>query len=471
MADSAWPILLVDDDPAVLDGLASLLERRGYEVHRASSAAEARAEIERSRPPVGLIDLHLQDGDGIELVQAMREIEPDSAAIIITGEGSVEAAVKAMQGGAFDFVEKPVSPDRLCPVLERAVQFTRFRRQAADMRSELSQLGQTPLIGNSPAMEEVRKRIAQIVRTRSTTTLILGESGTGKELVARAVHHGSVRRKARFVAVNCAALSESLLEAELFGYEKGAFTGAAQGGKMGLFEAANKGTIFLDEIGEMPLELQAKLLRVLEEKRIKRVGGIDDISIDVRVVASTNRDLQREVEAGTFRLDLFYRLNVMTIRMPALRERLEDVPVLANYFLAEFAREFQKTLRGFSDGALTALQSYSYPGNVRELRNIIEHAAIVAPGPIVDRSHLMIESDASRPRRGRIQLELPDVQLATAERELIFYVLEQTGGNRRRTAELLGINRSTLYAKLKQYELTGQTEGRKHVRSRARSSS
>ncbi|GIW72385.1 MAG: sigma-54-dependent Fis family transcriptional regulator [Planctomycetota bacterium] len=397
---------------------------------------------------------NLGDGTGIEVIRTLREVEPAAAGIIITGQGSIQAAVDAMRSGAFDFVEKPVTADRLCPVLERALQQYELRSQVRQAQSELSQLGQTPLLGESAAMRQVRDRIAQVVRARSTTTLILGESGTGKELVARAIHHGSSRRKARFVAVNCAALSETLLEAELFGYEKGAFTGAAAGGKIGLFEAAHGGTIFLDEIGDMPLVLQAKLLRVLEERAVKRVGGIEDIPIDVRVVASTNADLEQAVRREQFRLDLFYRLNVVTIRMPALRERLGDVPVLASYFLAGFAREFGKDLRGFAPEALEVLQTYTYPGNVRELRNIVEHAAIVAPGPLVQRSHLALnrrEQTLAGEPLGGIRLELPDLRLESAERVLVHKALELAGGNRRRAADLLGINRSTLYAKLRKY--------------------
>ncbi|HVY60312.1 MAG TPA: sigma-54 dependent transcriptional regulator, partial [Planctomycetota bacterium] len=444
-------ILIVDDEEAIRWSLSGLLKERGFRVRSAGSVVEARRAIADQAPDVALVDLGLGDGSGLEVIKRLRELSPGSVGIVVTGQGSVKVAVEAMQAGAFDFVEKPASPERLFPILDRATQQSRLKREIAEVRSELRELGQTPLLGASKEMAGVRKAIEQVLPSKSTTVLILGESGTGKELVARAIHYGSARRKARFVAVNCAALSESLLEAELFGYEKGSFTGAAQGGKAGLFEVANKGTIFLDEIGEMQLAMQAKLLRVLQEKTIKRVGGVDDIPIDVRVVASTNRDLEKEVREGRFRLDLFYRLNVMPIRMPPLRERPSDVPLLAEYFLSEFAREFGKELRGFSDEAVEALQVYAYPGNVRELRNLIEHAAIVAPGPQIERHHLMIEQRRGTPTIGGIQLTLPDEKLETAARELVLYVLRVTHGNRRRTAERLGINRSTLYAKLKEF--------------------
>ncbi len=465
-------VLIVDDEEAIRWSLSRLLEERGYAVSSAAGAAEARRALEKRPPEIALVDLGLGDGSGLDVIRRLREVAPGSVGIVITAATSTRAAVEAMRSGAFDFVEKPASAERLFPVLDRAEQHVRARRHAAaePRGGELRELGQTPLLGTSAAMLPVRRAIEQVVQAKSTTALILGESGTGKELVARAIHHGSARRKARFVAINCAALSESLLEAELFGYEKGAFTGAGSAGKVGLLETASKGTVFLDEIGEMPVAMQAKLLRVLQERSIRRVGGVEDIPIDVRVVASTNRDLEKEVREGRFRLDLFYRLNVMPIRMPPLRERAADIPLLADYFLSDFAREFEKPFGGFSSSALEALAAYPFPGNVRELRNLVEHAAIVAPGPTIEREHLMLseraperppepgpgptpgpppERPADAPAAGGFTIRLPDLRLDTAERELILHVLKRVGGNRSQAAELLGINRSTLYAKLK----------------------
>jgi len=478
-------ILVVDDDEGIRWAMTGLLEGKGHAVRQASSVAEARREIDREAPEVAFIDFHLGDGTGIDVVRKLRQAAPGAAGVIVTGQATIRAAVQALKEGAFDFVEKPVSAERILPVLDRAELYVRSRKDAPGAaRGELAALGQTPLLGSSAAMAAVLTSIRQVMQTKSTTALVLGESGTGKELVARAIHHGSVRRQARFIAVNCAALSDSLLESELFGYEKGSFTGAAAAGKLGLFEAANKGTIFLDELGEMNLPMQAKLLRVLQERTIKRVGGVDDVPIDARVVASTNRDLSKEVKEGRFRLDLFHRLNVFVIRMPALRERVDDLPLLAEYFLAEMAREFGKELTGIAPDAMAALAAYRFPGNVRELRNIIEHAAIVAPGPLIQREHLVLEPEdappapveakprgsspgsgsgpvltpGGTPAPGGILLSLADEKLETAERELIVRVLERVRGNRKKAAERLGINRSTLYAKLKAFGISDGAE-------------
>ncbi len=458
--DEGLEVLVVDDDKAIRFGISALLRKRGHAVRVAASAAEARRAIEERAPELALIDLALGDGSGIDVLRTLREAAPRAIGVVVSGSGSIQAAIEAMRLGAFDYVEKPAGPERLLPVIDRVRQRLRPARGSSDLRSELAELGQSPLIGTSAAMDAVLRAIEQVVQAKNTTVLILGESGTGKELVARAVHYGSPRRNARFDAFSCAALSESLVEAELFGYEKGAFTGAALAGKAGLFEAAHQGTIFLDEVGELPAGMQAKLLRVLQERVVKRVGGVDDIPIDVRVVASTNRDLDAEVAAGRFRLDLLYRLKVMPIAMPPLRERATDIPPIARYFLTEFAREFGKDLRDFAPDAMDALVAYPYPGNVRELRNVVEHAAIVAPGPSIERGHLMLAAvggpgpepePAAAGSTPGLTLRLPDARLDTAMRELVLHVLRATGGNRARAAERLGISRSTLYEKLREY--------------------
>jgi transcriptional regulator with PAS, ATPase and Fis domain len=299
---------------------------------------------------------------------------------------------------------------------------------------------------------KVLRLVARVARTPSTTVLILGESGTGKELVARAIHQASDRAGKPFVALNCAAISESLLEAELFGYEKGAFTGALREGKHGLFEAARGGTVFLDEIGEMPVALQAKLLRVLQEKSFKRVGGVEDVEVDTRVIASTNRNLEDAIARGEFRDDLYYRLSVMPIHLPPLRDRIDDIPLLARYFLEKFNVEHQRCIQEFSPESMEALQSHDWPGSVRELRNTVERAVIQTPGTIIQECHLGLFRPSGTPR-GEWVLELEDPSIRTAERALIEQVLRRSRWNISRTARILGINRSTLYSKIRDYEI------------------
>jgi two-component system response regulator AtoC len=363
--------------------------------------------------------------------------------VVMRGPRAEEVA-KVMRAGADEIVDAPYDPDQVLDAVETLLRVYR----AASGRTEGRGGAARPLIvGSSPCLECVLAVVERVAKTRNTTVLIQGESGTGKELIARAIHHDGARRDRPFMAINCAALNESILEAEIFGYEKGAFTGANASGKKGLFEAADGGTLFLDEIGEMTQGLQAKLLRVLQENSFKRVGGVADVRVDVRIIASTNRDLRDEVRKGTFRSDLFFRLNVMPIRVPPLRERKEDIPEVAGHFLSRFAAEMGKRVSGFSTEALRLLTNHSWPGNIRELRNVCEYAVIVCDGEYVEPRHLSIAE--AEPAGGGDVLALKDRSIRTMEQELIKVVLAETRFNISRAARTLGINRSTLYNKMR----------------------
>ena len=463
-------MLVVDDDEGVRGAVMATLARLGHEVRTAGSLAGARAAWAERAPDAMFLDLRLPDGDGMDLLTELKRTAPHVEVIVVTGFGDVELAMRALRLGAKDLLEKPFTDGQIAAAVHDMVGLSIVVR-----RGELE--GAAPrapqLIGNSPALEAVCRELQLVARTPATTVLILGESGTGKELAARAIHRSSERARGPFVPVNCAALTESLLEAELFGYEKGAFTGASSDGKPGLFEAAQGGTILLDEIGEMAPGLQSKLLRVLQERAVKRVGGLKERPLDVRVVASTHRELEARVQAGEFREDLFYRLNVMPIYMPPLREREGDVELLAHYFLKTIAGELGRVgLTGFAPAVLERFRAHHWPGNVRELRNVVERAVIVARGPVVEADDLALggrratvrgrtpppvaappAAAASRPDGAGVVLELPDHRLDGAERALIERALAAAGGQKTRAAELLGINRATLYNKLRAFDL------------------
>ncbi len=453
-------ILVIDDEEGIRDGLRTLLQEEGVAVDVAASAEEGIRRLDHRGFDVILLDLNLPGEDGLSTMSALRRGAHPADVIILTGYGTVENTVEAMRKGAADVIEKPIQKDRVLASIRRCLETRQLKNELIWTQDRLSALTSTELLGLSSEIHQVSDRIEQVSQAPDTTVLITGESGTGKELVARCVHECSVRRHGPFVAINCAALNENLLEAELFGYEPGAFTGARKEGKDGLFAVAAGGTLFLDEIGEMEKSLQAKLLRVLQERTFRRVGGIQDLQADVRIITSTNRDLRKEVENGQFREDLFYRLNVMNIEVPPLRQRQRDIPLLAHFFLDQFGRQMGKSLSGFTEEALETLCEYHWPGNVRELKNAIEHSAIVCPGGMIDELHLpkfsggKLDGSDEIARNATIQLEgHNNWSIRNLESQLVGKVLERTDWNISRAAAMLGINRTTLYNKIRQYEL------------------
>ncbi len=450
-------ILVVDDEEGIREGLRALLQAEGVAVETSATAEDAIRRVQQRAFDIVFLDLHLPGADGMSILPSLRASEPPADVVILTGFGTVANTVEAMRRGAIDVVEKPFSGDRILAVVRRCLETRELRAELGYLQDRVRELTATELVGLSPAIRDVHTRIDQVAHAPDTTVLVTGESGTGKELVARCIHERSSRRHGPFVAINCAALTESLLEAELFGYEPGAFTGAAREGKQGLFAVAAGGTLFLDEIGEMPRALQAKLLRVLQERTFRRVGGISDISVDVRIVASTNRDLRAEVEKGTFREDLFYRLNVMTILVPPLRDRAQDVPLLSHFFLDQFKRQMGKSLTGFTEEAMETLCEFDWPGNVRELRNAVEFAAIVCPSGMIDEAHLPNFTDARGGKgtlaRNVIVLDAGEQSIRSLEGQLVARVLQDTDWNISRAASILGINRTTLYNKIRLYGL------------------
>ncbi len=433
-------VLVVEDDPGQAQALADFLKGRGFEVQVARSRAEA---CRRRAMDLALVDLRLPDGDGLEVLRCLKHRVPDLPVVLMTAYASIESAVEAMKQGAYDYLTKPLDLTRLWITVQRALEHRALHRELRELREELRQHRSLPeLIVRSPAMQEVLSLIHRVAPT-DTTVLITGESGTGKELVARTLHHLSGRR-GRFVAVSVASLPDSLVEAELFGYERGAFTGADRS-RPGRFEAAQDGTLFLDEIGELSPAIQVKLLRVLQERTVERLGSNEPIPLRVRLVAATNRNLEELVRQGRFREDLYYRLNVVHIHLPPLRERREDIVPLAEYFLQRYRRELHKPVEGFTREALYALLEYPWPGNIRELQNVIERAVVLT------RHSLITPEDLALPAMGTASqnLEHRVPTLEEVERAHIQRVLALTGGNLSEAARLLGIHRNTLRQKLK----------------------
>lgn len=449
-------ILVVDDDETIRLTLKEVLEGMGHEVILSGSYHHALDKMDESLPDLTLLDLRLPGISGLELLEKVKEKDINTLIIVMTGYGSIDSAVEAMKRGAYDYLEKPFKVEHLRIIIEKALSTQALRREVFELRSQQWAFTEEPdgiIVGNSYQMREVYKLIKQVAKSPSTTVLIQGESGTGKELVARAIHQLSSRKNGRFVDINCAALTESLLEAELFGYEKGSFTGAIATGKPGLFEVADKGTIFLDEIGEMGFALQAKLLRVLQERQFKRVGGINDIKIDFRVIASTNRNLEEEVKAGNFRKDLYYRLKVLPIYIPPLRERQEDIPLLVKHFVHKYNNEFNKNIHYIPPETEKLLLSYDWPGNIRELKNVIERAVLLSNnGTLAQKLVATIDKERSMSTSSAEGNTLQDNQsLASVEKQHIQRVLKETAWKRTEAARILGINRTTLYNKIKEY--------------------
>ncbi len=443
-------ILVVDDERIARESLAAWLREDGHTVDTAASGTEAVALARNADYAVCFVDLRMPGGpDGIETMREVRALRPDASVVIVTAFAAVDTAVAAMKQGAEDYLVKPFDPQEISLLVERVLNVRRIRKENVYLRRRLSrQYTFQDLVSRSPKMQELFGLVREAANLRSTV-LVQGESGVGKELVARALHFAGERRERPFVAVSCAALSESLLESELFGHEKGAFTGAVAR-KRGKFELADGGTIFLDEIGDITAKLQVSLLRVLQERSFFRVGGAEEVSVDVRVIAATNRDLRQAVEEGDFRDDLFYRLNVITIRVPPLRERLEDVPLLADHFRERLALELRKEVTGLDASATELLMQYDWPGNVRELENAVERAMVTCRPGLLKAEDFGFISEA---RERRIRWTPPtDLTLVEIEKQVIAAVLRRTSGNVKEAAGVLGIDRSTLYDKLKRYD-------------------
>jgi DNA-binding NtrC family response regulator len=444
-------ILVVDDEPSARTPLVDLLKAQGYAVETAGDGFKALGRVSSFGPELVLTDFNMPGMDGIELLEKLKEHDPELPVVLMTAYGAVETAVNAMKKGAFDYLQKPLNLDELFIVIERALERRRLRRETTELRTRLEErYSFENIVGSSPEMQQVFKSIVQIAPSRATV-LISGESGTGKELVAAAIHQRSPRASGPFVRLHCAALAETLLESELFGHERGAYTGADRK-REGRFEQANGGTLFLDEIGEISPSTQVKLLRVLQEREFERVGGNQTLHVDVRVIAATNRDLKAMVAAGTFREDLYYRLNVINLALPTLAERASDIPALAMHFLKRYARENAKEVGTVSDTALALLLGHSWPGNVRELENVIERAVVIAEGDSIEPRHLPPELAASS-RRDKTPT-IPGATLDELERYAILTTLESVAGSTSKTAEILGISVRKIQYKLQEYGAT-----------------
>lgn len=441
-------ILVVDDDRSICKLMGSMLEMEAYPHKVVSSSAAARKAIHEDRFDILISDIYLGDESGLDLLELMKQQQPDAEVVIMTAHGSVETAVQAVRHGAFDYVSKPFSVDEILGVIQRIEEKQRAFSTPA-IGFELSEaMPETEIIGTTPEMVAIYKKVARVARIDSPA-LILGESGVGKELVARAIHRHGPRFAGAFAVINCGALPETLLESELFGHEKGAFTGAVAS-RRGLLESAVGGTVFLDEIAETSLQFQVKLLRVIQEREVRRLGTNETFRVNIRLLAATNRDLKEMVRSNQFREDLFHRLNVFTISVPPLRERRPDIPVLASHFLKEFCGQAGKTV-GLATDAVTALQAYHWPGNVRELRNVIERAVTFCDTNVIQASDLELgdEEEVDDDRLPGLSAPATTGSLDEMEKEHILKVLGQTGGNKKRAAEILGIERRTLYNKAK----------------------
>jgi len=450
-------ILIVDDDADIANTLREMLAQGGYESIAEADGIAALKRVEDFRPSVIITDIHMPRLDGYGLLREIRARYPEIAVILLTGQGSVEMALRAIQEeGAYHYFEKPVDLNKLHLVVERAIEYGQARRENELLRRQLRDHGAFgELVGNSEPMQQIYALIEQVAPS-SASVLITGESGTGKEMVARTIHHMSPRRNAPFVAINCSAIPETLMESELFGHEKGAFTGASSR-RQGCFELATGGTLMLDEVAEMPALLQAKLLRVLEERTLRRLGGKHEIPVDVRLLAATNKDPQTAVNNGTLREDLLYRLNVITIDLPPLRERKLDIPLLAQHLVTQLSEKHSRPARVLSGPAIEALRSHNWPGNIRELRNAIERAVIICSSEEIQRQHLApypIDQRARARREDTITLPI-GTPVEEVLRQMILRTLQKTNNNKTRAAELLRISLKTLHNKLRLYREQG----------------
>ncbi len=446
-------ILIVDDEPLIRWSLTNRLEQEGYRVLEAENAAQAH-ERRREGVDLVLLDYRLPDADGLSVLKTIHETSPDTLVIMLTGDSSVAVAVEAMKQGAFHYATKPFDVDEIALLVERALETTHLRREVRTLRAtQAKPFSLNRIVGESAAVERMRALLQRIATSPASTVLLTGESGTGKDLAAKVIHYSSARANQPFMNITCSALPESLLESELFGHERGAFTGADRQ-KHGLIESADGGTVFLDEIGEMVPALQAKLLRFLEEKTFKRVGGSQDLRVDVRVIAATNRTLEDEVRKGRFREDLYYRLNVVPINLPALRQRSDDIPLLANYYVDVYNQEFRKRVIRVAPDAMRRLKSYPWPGNVRELKNAVERAMLLSDGNELTLEHFPLGGGlAAAKLTDGVALPAAGVDLEQLERSLVVQALERSGWNQTRAAALLGLNRDQIRYRIEKFKL------------------
>ena len=445
-------ILIVDDEPAARTGLSEMVTDWGYQTQVASNGEEALAIAADFLPDVVISDIYMPKLDGFGLLSKLRELHPDASVILLTGQASIEDAMRAvMEEGAFYYFEKPINTRQLNVVVRRALERSNVKRENTQLRRQLSEHGVFgKLVGASHAMRQLYTIIEQVSNS-AVSVLITGESGTGKDLVAQTIHQLSSRAAYPYIPINCSAIPETLMESELFGHEKGAFTGAIAR-REGCFELANNGTLFLDEIGEMPITLQAKLLRVLEDRKLRRLGGSKEVSVDVRVLAATNKDPHKAVRDNMLREDLLYRLNVIHMELPALRERRDDIPLLAQHLVDTLRERHSREVRIIAPEVLEIFSRYPWPGNVRELRNVVEHAIVVCDGVRIEKQHLPSQLFDGRTLRDEDSLTLPlPIPLDEAERQLILKTLIKTGNNKTRAADLLNISLKTLHNKLKIY--------------------
>lgn len=446
-------ILIVDDERLVRQSLAKEFARQGYNVITAETGQEALTLCEEESPEVVLLDLKLPDMNGVEVLRRLREVDKNINVLIITAYGTLDSAIQALRLGAYDYLTKPFDLEAISFSVSKALESSRLQKEVSYFRRRVSErFGLHRLIGESVAIKELRQQIIKIAQSEASTVLLQGESGTGKDLIAHIIHQESKRAHYPFVELNCSALPSSLIESELFGYERGAFTDAKER-KIGLLEVANKGTIYLDEIGDMNHSLQAKILGVIENKRFRRLGGVKDLSLDLRFIAATNKNLSQEVEKGNFRQDLYFRLKVFPIFVPPLRERMSDLPLLINFFLDELRKEFRKNIAGVSAEALNFLNKYSWPGNIRELKNVLERAFIICDEGLIEPEHLPPElvNALSNSSKTLLTWQIPPqgISLKELEKDLIRQAMEKSGGNQVKAAKLLGISRDALRYRLK----------------------
>lgn len=449
-------ILIVDDEQSIRDSLTGILQDEGFNPVTAANGEEALARLREDKPDLILLDIWMPGMDGLETLTKIRDHFPEQLVIMMSGHGTIETAVRATKLGAHDFIEKPLSLEKLLLIIQNALKLTRLVEENRELKAKIAK--EYEMIGSSPTIIELKKQI-EIVAPTSGWALITGENGTGKELVARAIHTLSQRSDKPFIEVNCAAIPEDLIESELFGHEKGSFTGATAQ-RRGKFDLANEGTLFLDEIGDMSLKTQAKVLRILQERKFERVGGSRTIEVDVRVIAATNKDLQNQIATGAFREDLYYRLNVIPFHVSPLRNRHEDIPLLAEHFLAYFSKKEGREIKSLDDEAMEALVHYSWPGNVRELKNLIERLVIMVPARVITHAQLP-QSITSRQQETTDQPPAHDTSASAAdtfreareefEKEFLLRKLEENDWNVSRTAEAIEMERSNLHRKIRSY--------------------